>query len=248
MKPIASMAGLALLALLAACGGGNGGIGEPPPLTTIGRAEPGAPAILTAERAAIAVPPPQAARFAYQQGSLWNAGPQTLLGDKRARNLGDILTIAIEIDEEAEIRNSTQRTRSGSESVEVGGFFGVGTVLPREIARLNPNAEFGSDSSFRGNGSVRRNEKLTLRVAATVVEVLPNGHLVIQGDQEVRVNNELRDLQVTGIVRPEDISRYNEIPYDRIAGARIAYGGRGQISTAQQPRWGQQVTDRVLPF
>jgi flagellar L-ring protein precursor FlgH len=87
-----------------------------------------------------------------------------------------------------------------------------------------------------------------LRVAATVVRVLPNGHLVIQGDQEVRVNFELRDLQVVGIVRPEDISRHNEIEYDRVAGARISYGGRGQISTAQQPRWGQQVTDRILPY
>jgi flagellar L-ring protein precursor FlgH len=105
-----------------------------------------------------------------------------------------------------------------------------------------------SESDFSGQGSVRRNEKLMLRVAATVVQVLPNGHLVIQGDQEVRVNYELRDLQVAGVVRPEDISRHNEIEYDRVAGARIVYGGRGQITAAQQPRWGQQVTDRVLPY
>ena len=113
---------------------------------------------------------------------------------------------------------------------------------------LNPNLELESESDFKGQGSVKRNEKLMLRVAATVVQVLPNGHLVIQGDQEVRVNFELRDLQVTGIVRPEDISRYNEIPYDRIAGARISYGGRGQISTAQQPRYGQQIVDTVMPY
>ncbi len=239
MKPL----GLALALGLSACG-----VGQPPEMTTIGTAAPDAKPILTPERAAIAVPPPQPARFAYQNGSLWNTGPAGLLGDKRARSLGDILTITIEIDDEAEIQNDSQRSRSGSESASVGAFFGIQTILPDNLQTLSPELEMESDSNFRGNGSTSRNEKLTLRVAATVVDVLPNGHLVIQGDQEVRVNYELRDLQVTGIVRPEDISRHNVIPYDRIAGARISYGGRGQITTAQQPRWGQQITDRVMPY
>jgi flagellar L-ring protein precursor FlgH len=238
---------LLLLALaLAACGVTE--IGQPPEMTSIGRAEDGAPPILTAERAALAVPAPQPARYAYQQGSLWNTGPTGLLGDKRARTVGDILTIVIEIDDEAEMRNTTSRTREGSEEASVGGFLGAANVLPPGAMKLNPSIDMESASDYKGSGSVKRNEKLTLRIAATVVEVLPNGHMVIQGDQEVRVNYELRDLQVTGIVRPEDISRYNEIPYDRIAGARIAYGGRGQLSSAQQPRWGQQVVDRYLPY
>lgn len=243
------LAALALLCALAACGGDNP-IGRPPPMTTIGATSPGAAAIVSADRAAIAVPPVQPARYAYQQASLWNNEPTNLLGDRRARNLGDLLTVLIEIDEEAEIRNSTQRSRGGSESVDVEEFFGVGgsKFMPRELEGLSADLELGSDSQFRGNGSVKRNEKLTLSIAATVVDVLPNGHLVIQGDQEIRVNNELRDLQIVGIVQPEDISRYNVIAYDRIAGARISYGGRGQLSTAQQPRWGQQVVDRVLPF
>jgi flagellar L-ring protein precursor FlgH len=236
----------ALLVLVTGCGANT--IGKEPEMTTIGRAADDAKPILSAERAAMAVPPPQPARYAYQQGSLWNTGPSGLLGDRRAKNLGDILTIVIEIDDEAEMKNTTQRSRTGSESVEVGGFFGAANVLPPGLMKLNPNAEFGSQSEFNGDGSVKRNEKLTLRVAATVVQVLPNGHLVIQGDQEVRVNYELRDLQVTGIVRPEDISRYNEIPYDRIAGARIGYGGRGQVYSAQQPRYGQQAVDRYAPF
>jgi flagellar L-ring protein precursor FlgH len=239
---------LLILALAALAGCAPGTIGQPPEMTSIGRAEDGAPPILTSERAALAVPPPQAARYAYQQSSLWNTSPSGLLGDKRAKNLGDILTIVIEIDDEAEMRNSTTRTREGMEAAEVGGFFGASSVLPPGLMKLNPNVEFGSQSEYSGDGTVKRNEKLTLRVAATVVQVLPNRHLVIQGDQEVRVNYELRDLQVTGIVRPEDISRYNEVPYDRIAGARIAYGGRGQLSSAQQPRYGQQVVDRYMPY
>ena len=80
------------------------------------------------------------------------------------------------------------------------------------------------------------------------MDVLPNGILSIVGSQEIRVNFELRDLQVSGFVRPEDISRQNEITYDKIASARVSYGGRGQISDVQQPRYGQQVLDILLPF
>ncbi|MGB3147769.1 MAG: flagellar basal body L-ring protein FlgH, partial [Paracoccaceae bacterium] len=105
-----------------------------------------------------------------------------------------------------------------------------------------------SSSNFQGTGSVQRKEKLTLRIAATITEVLPNGVLRIQGSQEVRVNYEIRELIVAGFVRPEDIARQNEVTYDKIAGARISYGGRGQISDVQQPRYGQQILDQVLPF
>jgi flagellar L-ring protein precursor FlgH len=246
-KPAPRLAGAAALCLaLAACGANT--IGKAPDMTSIGQAENGAPPILTAERAALSVPPPQAARYSYQQGSLWNTTPSGLLGDKRAQTVGDILTVVIEIDDEAEMRNTTKRARSGSEDAGVDAFFGAGNVLPPGAMKLNPRVGLQGQSQFDGSGSTKRNEKLTLRVAATVVEVLPNGHLVIQGDQEVRVNYELRDLQITGIVRPMDISRYNEIPYDRIAGARISYGGRGQLTSAQQPRWGQQAVDRYMPY
>lgn len=237
---------LPLLLALSACGIGT--IGREPDMTSIGATAENAKPILTPDRAALAVPPPQPARYAYQQGSLWSTGPTGLLGDKRAKNLGDLLTVVIEIDDKAEMKNTTDRERSGSEDAGVDAFFGAGNILPPGAMKLSPNVGIDSKSEFNGSGSIKRNEKLELRVAATVVEVLPNGHLVIQGDQEVRVNYELRDLQVTGIVRPEDISRHNEVEYDRIAGARIAYGGRGQLSSAQQPRYGQQVVDRYMPY
>lgn len=237
---------LALLMVLAACDIGT--IGKEPALTPIGQPEGDAQPILTADRASLAVPPPQPARYAYQQGSLWSTGPTGLLGDKRARNVGDLLTVVIEIDDKAEMKNTTDRGRTGSEDAGIGAFLGAGNILPPGAMKLNPNVGIDSNSQFSGSGSIKRNEKLTLRVAATVVQVLPNGQLVIQGDQEVRVNYELRDLQVSGIVRTEDISRHNEVEYDRIAGARIAYGGRGQLSSAQQPRYGQQVVDRYLPY
>ncbi|WP_209509753.1 MULTISPECIES: flagellar basal body L-ring protein FlgH [unclassified Ruegeria] len=185
------------------------------------------------------------------RSSLWSGGQQSLLGDQRAIKKGDILTVVIELDEEAEISNDTRRSRSGSEELGAGSFFGLPQCVQKNLpegASLDEAVAIESDSSSSGRGSVRRNEKLTLRVAATVLDVLPNGVLAISGSQELRVNFELRELLVAGYVRPQDISRQNEITYDKIASARVSYGGRGQITDVQQPRYGQQILDSLLPF
>jgi len=183
--------------------------------------------------------------------SLWSRSRGSLLGDRRAVGQGDILTVVIEIDDSAEISNSTNRSRNGSESLSVPEFLGIpqriDPTLPQGASLANA-VSTSSSSSSGGDGSVSRNEKLTLRVAATVSGVLPNGVMQIVGRQEVRVNFELRELLVSGYVRPEDVSRQNEITYDKIASARISYGGRGQISDVQQPRIGQQIADIILPF
>ena len=183
--------------------------------------------------------------------SLWRRDRQSLLGDRRALQQGDIMTVVIEIDDKAEISNTTSRSRDGSDSVKIPELFGVTQRLAKkwEGDASPANAvDLTSKSKSKGDGSVRRKEKLTLRVAATIVQVLPNGVLAIEGTQEVRVNFELRELLVNGFVRPEDISRQNEITYDKIASARISYGGRGQITDVQQPRYGQQALETILPF
>lgn len=183
--------------------------------------------------------------------SLWSAGRGSLLGDRRASLRGDIVTVVIEIDESAEISNSTSRSRGGSESFGLPSLFGLPQRIDRHLpedASMSDAFSAQSSSESSGQGSVRRNEELTLRIAATVIETLPNGILQIQGSQEVRVNNEIRELLVSGYVRPADISRQNEITYDKIASARISYGGRGDISAVQRPRYGQQIADVVLPF
>jgi flagellar L-ring protein precursor FlgH len=185
------------------------------------------------------------------QSSLWSGGRNSLLGDRRAMQRGDIMTVVIEINENAEISNQSDRSRSGSETLSVPGLFGIPQRLDEKLPVGASSSELvgvNSNSSSSGDGSVKRKEKLTLRVAATVVDVLPNGVLSIAGTQELRVNFELRELLVTGFVRPEDVSRQNEITYDKIASARVSYGGRGQISDMQQPRIGQQILDAVLPF
>ncbi|WP_166417180.1 flagellar basal body L-ring protein FlgH [Cochlodiniinecator piscidefendens] len=199
---------------------------------------PGLPAEITPTRPA-------------DQASLWTGSRGSLLGDRRAMQRGDILTVVIEIDDSAEISNSTARNRSGSENLGINGLFGIPQRLDERLpagASMADAINTTSTSASAGTGNVRRNEKLELRVAATIVDVLPNGVLSLQGSQEVRVNFELRELLVTGFVRPEDISRQNEITYDKIASARISYGGRGQITDVQQPRYGQQILDIVVPF
>lgn len=183
--------------------------------------------------------------------SLWTSGRASLLGDRRASSRGDILTVVIEIDDSAEFANSSERQRTGSEEMGIPNLFGIPQRVDGLLTQggsLGEAVEFDSTSRSAGEGSVRRNEELTLRVAATVTEVLQNGVLRIEGSQEVRVNNEVRELLVTGYVRPEDISRQNSVQYDRIAAARISYGGRGLISDVQRPRYGQEIADTLLPF
>lgn len=164
---------------------------------------------------------------------------------------GDILTVVIEINDSAQINNSSDRSRSGNQDLQINDLFGLPQRINESLpdgASLDSAVGLGSSSTFSGTGSVQRNEQLTLRVAATVIDVLPNGILSIQGSQQVRVNFEMRELLVSGFVRPADITRQNEVTYDKIASARIAYGGRGQISEVQQPRYGQQAAEILLPF
>ncbi|MAU53560.1 MAG: flagellar basal body L-ring protein [Roseovarius sp.] len=233
-----------LMSALAGCGRMDH-LGKPPSFT---------PTMNSTEQLAMfdpGLPLESAGSTPFEEASLWDGGRKSLLGDRRAARRGDILTVVVEIDEEAEISNTTERARTGSESLAIPDLFGLPQRIDRDLpegASLERAVGIDSASRSGGDGSVSRSEELTLRVAATVVQVLPNGVLEIRGSQEVRVNFELRELLVSGFVRPEDISRQNEITYDKIAAARISYGGRGQITDVQQPRIGQQVLDAVLPF
>lgn len=223
-------------------------------LEHVGQSPKFSPANETAEHSAMissALPTSVSIVQPIDSASLWSGTRQSLLGDRRAIQRGDIMTVVIEIDEKAEISNATDRSRSGSEALNIPQLIGLPQRLDAKLpdgATSSDLVSINSSSQSSGDGSVKRNEKLTLRVAATIVDVLPNGVLSISGSQELRVNFEMRELLVTGYVRPEDISRQNEITYDKIASARVSYGGRGQISDVQQPRIGQQILDAVLPF
>ncbi|MDO9606927.1 MAG: flagellar basal body L-ring protein FlgH [Brevundimonas sp.] len=183
--------------------------------------------------------------------SLWRAGARTFFGDQRARHVGDILTVKIDIDDRAQTQNSTQRARSNDSSAGVSNFFGLesslGRVFPGGFDAANMVGLEG-ETNASGSGSVSRSEKVSLTVAAVVTEVLANGNMVIQGRQEVRTNREVRELTVAGIVRPEDISSANAINHTQIAEARISYGGRGDISRMQATPAAQSLVERFSPF
>lgn len=196
-------------------------------------------------------PEAQAAQRSASANSLWRAGARTFFGDQRARHVGDILTVNIDIDDRAQTNNSTARSRSNEASGGVTNFFGlensIGRAFPGGFDAANMIGLEG-ETNATGSGSVNRAEKVSLVIAAVVSDVLPNGNLVIQGRQEVRTNREVRELTVAGIVRPEDISSANTINHTQIAEARISYGGRGDISRVQASPAAQSLVERFSPF
>ncbi|MGV9005167.1 MAG: flagellar basal body L-ring protein FlgH [Brevundimonas sp.] len=196
------------------------------------------------------LPAPQA-RQAASANSLWRTGARTFFGDQRARRIGDILTVTINIDDQAQTQNTTARSRTNDIAGGVSNLFGlensIGRAFPGGFDPANMVGMAGS-SNANGSGSVSRSEKVSLTIAAVVTDVLANGNLVIQGRQEVRTNREVRELTVAGIVRPEDISSANTIDHTQIAEARISYGGRGDISRVQATPAAQSLIERFSPF
>jgi flagellar L-ring protein precursor FlgH len=246
--PLLRTPALAVLAVsLAACTAGDrlADVGRAPNLSAIEdpTAQPG--------YKPVRMPMPDVHPVSYASNSLWRQGSRAFFKDQRAARVGDIMTVRVRVTDRAQLDNQTQRSRKNGESLGAENLLGFetqyGKLLPDDVkAEALVNAE--SNSSSQGAGSVRRSEQLVTNVAAVVTQVLPNGNLVVEGKQEIRVNFEIRELIVAGVVRPEDIEADNTIDSTKIAQARIAYGGRGQITDVQQPRYGQQVMDIVLPF
>jgi flagellar L-ring protein precursor FlgH len=221
-------------------------IGDAPPLSPVASSFP------QDNRSPIAMPMPRQEAVAYNANSLWATGARTFFKDQRATKIGDIVTVRIDISDKAKLSNQTSRSRTSAEKADVTNLLGIETgVLTKVLPDgFDPSAAIGlgSDSSTQGAGAVNREEKVELTVAAIVTQILPNGNLVLHGRQEVRINFEVRDLTVSGVVRPEDISGTNEIKHTQMAEARISYGGRGQLTDVQQPRYGQQAVDILFPF
>jgi flagellar L-ring protein precursor FlgH len=186
-------------------------------------------------------PPPVA-------NSLWRPGSRTFLRDQRAAQVGDLITVLVSIQDQAQMQNRTLRARSGSDTMGIPQFFGLQTRWFPPPADPSTLVQTNGTQDSDGDGTLKRNETVALRLAATVTQILPNGNFVVAGKQQVRVNAEMRELSVQGVIRPQDIASDNTVRHDRLAEARIDYGGRGSLSDIQRPRWGQQVLDAVLPF
>lgn len=187
-----------------------------------------------------------------RDGSLWRQGAKAFFKDQRASQVGDILTVLVNINENAELSNSTERSRENEEKAAIPNFLGLeqsvlAKILPKDF-KPEQAINFDSDTTSKGDGKISRSEKAKFNVAATIVQQLPNGNFVIQGKQQFRINFELRELVITGVIRPHDITAQNTIEFEKIAEARIGYGGEGLIHEAQQPRYGQQVYDAIFPY
>jgi flagellar L-ring protein precursor FlgH len=197
----------------------------------------------------VQMPMPKPEAVSYNANSLWRNGSRSFFKDQRAHQIGDLLTVTVNITDQANFANQTQRSRLSTDDSGVTNFLGS-SLLTGSAAKVLPGRVLTADStsSYDGKGSIQRQESLTTNIAAVVTQLLPNGNMVVEGKQEVRVNFEMRELIVAGIVRPEDIQSDNTVDSSKIAQARIAYGGQGQITDVQQPRYGSQVMDILLPF
>jgi len=199
----------------------------------------------------VSMPSPPAEPTLHESGSLWVTGARAFFKDQRAKTIGDIVTVTISINDTAKLQNESQDNRNDTNSSGISNFLGfehqLQKILPGHASPttlINTNTTMATD----GKAQINRQEQITTTLAAVVTQVLPSGNMVIVGKQEVRVNFDVRELQMTGIIRPTDIDQLNTIAYDKIAEARISYGGRGRQSDIQQPHYGTQLLDIVNPF
>jgi flagellar L-ring protein precursor FlgH len=240
MKQIAL---LALVAALSGCGALSrlSEVGRDPAMT------PTADPTKDPKWRPITMPMPAGQASPNEANALWRSGSRAFFKDQRAAQVGDIVTVLVNMNDTANLKNVTSAVRAGSETGGVPNFFGLeklvpSTVTPASLVTTNSN------STNVGTGQIQRNEAVTLRLAGVVTQVLANGNLVVAASQEFMVNSELRELKVTGVIRPQDIASDNTVSHDRMAEARIAYGGRGTLTDLQRARWGQQMLDILAPF
>jgi len=234
---------LAVPLLLAGCGALSrlSDLGRPPTMTPITD-----PTLARAYRP-LTMPMPPLQPVPADLASLWRPGSRAFFKDQRAAQVGDLLTVLVDITDNADMEDNTTATRTGTENMGIPNLFGLKQQLVQAVTGANSLAT-NSTNSNASTGQIKRNESVTLRLAGTITQVLPNGNFVVGARQEVRVNSELRVLEVSGIVRPQDITADNTVTHDRMAEARISYGGKGQLTDLQTPRYGQQLLDVLLPF
>jgi flagellar L-ring protein precursor FlgH len=195
----------------------------------------------------LTMPGPKPETPPNEANALWRSGSRAFFKDQRAAQVGDIITVLVNMNDSANLSDNTTATRSSTETAGMPNFFGLEAMVPKAV---NPSSLLSASSTNgnTGSGQIQRTEAVTLRLAGIITQVLPNGNLVVAARQEFLVNSELRNLQVTGVIRPQDIASDNTVPHDRMAEARIAYGGKGQLTDLQQARWGQQMMDILMPF
>jgi flagellar L-ring protein precursor FlgH len=190
-------------------------------------------------------------RYAQRVNSLWSPGSNNFFRNKHNWRVGDVIMVKVAITDSAKIDNSTQHSRKGAETVGIPNLMGLENTIAQAVSDKGDATSLiktNNQHQHQGSGNISRKEDVRTEISALVTQIFPNGNLLIQGRQEVRVNNELREVTVAGIIRPKDISDANTIKSEQMAEARISYGGRGSVSDVQEPRIGNQVLDILSPF
>lgn len=195
----------------------------------------------------VSMPMPRREPTPNEPNALWRSGSRAFFKDQRAAQVGDIVTVVVNMNDAANLKNVTSANRTSTESAGLPNFFGLEAMIPKTVT-ASSLVSASSANNNTGTGQIQRTEAVTLRLAGVVTQVLPNGNLVVAAHQEFMVNGELRDLRITGVVRPQDIASDNTVTHDRMAEARISYGGRGQLTDLQRARWGEQMLDILMPF
>jgi len=197
----------------------------------------------------VSMPMPAPMQPQAGKNSLWRPGARAFFKDQRASEVGDLISVQVNIADSGALSNKTQTSTANSEASNANTvLFGLQNSLKKLGADPANLFSFGSTSGINGTGNSARSETVIINMAATVIQKLPNGNLVIAGKQELTVNGDIRILAIEGIIRAEDISTLNTINSSQIAEARITYGGRGTITDIQQARYGQQIFDLISPF
>jgi flagellar L-ring protein precursor FlgH len=229
--------------MLAGCGGLSrlAEVGRPPEMT------PTADPTKDPKWRPLTMPGPAPLPSPREANALWRPGSRAFFKDQRAAQVGDIITVLVNMKDSANLTNDTTASRTSSETAGLPNLFGLESIVPKTVT-MSSLVSGSSGNTNVGSGQIQRNEAVTLRLAGIITQVLPNGNLVVAARQEFMVNSELRDLEVTGVIRPQDIGSDNTVPHDRMAEARISYGGRGNLTDLQRARWGQQMLDILMPF
>ncbi len=244
---LALLAPLSVVLALGGCGALSrlSEVGRPPAMT------PTADPTKEADWRPLSMPMPARQTAPTEANALWRSGSRAFFKDQRAAQVGDVITVVVNMTDSADWKNGTIAARTSSDTGGIPNLFGLENLLPKMLPKpIDPSSLVSVNSANNNSGTAeaKRSEATALRVAGVVTQVLPNGNLVVAARQEIRVNGELRVLLVTGVVRPQDIASDNTVQHDRMAEARISYGGRGQLTDVQNPRWGQQMMDIMLPF
>ncbi len=171
-----------------------------------------------------------------------------LVTDHRAVRMGDIVTVRVSERADAQRGASTDLSRASDTSLKISAFLGLMSTLGAVLDNGDELLHMGGGSTFRGEGTTSRSEKLEATVPALVRMVMPNGNLFIEGHRVVLVNSEEHHFYISGLIRPVDIGQDNSVASHLIADAEIEFTGRGVISEKLDPPWLQRGLDFIRPF